>query len=39
MSTPRATALIDDLTRDDGLAGTGTAWEVISDAVMGGVSP
>ena len=38
MTAPCATALIDDLTRDDGLAATGTVWEVISDAVMGGVS-
>ena len=38
MTAPCATALIDDLTRDDGRAATGTAWEVISDAVMGGVS-
>lgn len=38
MTAPSATGLIDDLSRDDGLAATGTAWEVISDAVMGGVS-
>ena len=38
MTAPRAAALIDDLSRDDGRAATGAAWEVISDAVMGGVS-
>jgi hypothetical protein len=38
MTAPRAAGLIDDLSRDDGRAATGTAWEVILDAVMGGVS-
>jgi hypothetical protein len=38
MTGPRATALIDDLSRDDGRAATGTGWEVILDGVMGGVS-
>lgn len=33
-----ASALIDDLSRDDGRAATGTAWEVILDGVMGGES-
>jgi hypothetical protein len=31
-------ALIDDLSRKDGLAATGTRWELITDGVMGGRS-
>lgn len=38
MTAPRATGLIDDLSRGDGRAATGTGWEVILDGVMGGVS-
>ena len=33
-----APGLIDDLSRADGLAATGTRWEVIADTVMGGRS-
>ena len=33
-----APALIDDLTRPDGFAATGTRWELVTDGVMGGLS-
>lgn len=33
-----ALAVIDDLTRAGGLTAAGTRWELVSDAVMGGVS-
>lgn len=34
----RATMLIDDFARADGLSNLGTAWRVFTDRVMGGVS-